>query len=159
MKSACVRLDGDGLRFRARTGSGHSLVVDGAEGNAGPRPTELLLVALAGCTAMDVVSILRKKRQAVEDYEVSVRGVQRVEHPNAFTEIVLHHLVRGPVDPDAVRRSIELSAERYCAVGGALSSGIARIRHEFQLERPDGVVAGEVCVTGPHRELDQPIAV
>ncbi len=158
MKSACVRLDGDGLRFEARTGSGHRLVVDGAERDTGPRPTELLLVALAGCTAMDVISVLRKKRQPVEDYEVSVRGVQRVEHPSAFTEIVLHHLVRGPVDTEALRRSIELSAERYCAVGGALSSGVARIRHEFQLERPDGVVAGEVCVTGPYRKLDEPVA-
>ena len=159
MKSACVRLDRDGLRFQARTGSGHSLVVDGADGDSGPRPTELLLVSLAGCTAMDVISILRKKRQVVEDYEVSVRGVQRVEHPSAFTEIVLHHLVRGPVDPEAVRRAIQLSAERYCAVGGALSSGLARIRHEFQLERPDGVVTSGVCVTGPHRTLDERVPV
>jgi putative redox protein len=115
-------------------------------------------VALAGCTAMDVISILRKKRQVVEDYQVSVQGVQRAEHPRAFTEIQVHHLVRGPVDAEEVRRSIELSAERYCSVSGALSSGIARIRHEFQVERPDRVVVGEVCVTGPDRKLDEPVA-
>jgi putative redox protein len=158
MKTACVHLDGNGLRFQARSGSGHSLGIDAAEGDTGPRPTELLLIALAGCTAMDVISILRKKRQAVEDYEVSVRGDQRIEHPTAFTEIEVHHLVRGAVDPEAVRRAIQLSAERYCSVGATLSSGIARIRHEFQVERPDGVVIGEVCITGPHRALGEPVA-
>src|SRR5690606_22695063 len=100
-----------------------------------------------------------KKRQAVEDYEVSARGEQRTEHPAAFTEIALHHLVRGAVDPEAVRRAIELSATRYCSVGGSLSSGIARIRHEYQVERPDGVVTGEVCVTGPHRALDEAVTI
>jgi len=154
MKTALVQLDGNGLRFRAQSGSGHSLVMDDAEGDGGPRPIELLLVALAGCTAMDVISILRKKRQVVEDYEVSVSGVRRTEHPRAFTEVEVRHLVRGPVDPEAVRRSIELSAERYCSVGGALSSGIARIRHAYEVQRPDGVVTGVASVLGPNRALD-----
>jgi putative redox protein len=157
MKTACVRLDGEGLRFDARSGSGHALTLDGVEGDSGPRPTELVLMALAGCAAMDVVSILRKKRQPVEGYEVSVHGMQRVDHPRAFTEIEVLHLVRGPVDPEAVRRSVELSATRYCAVGAALSSGMARMRHAFQVDRPDGVVVGEVCVTGPHRTIDEPV--
>lgn len=61
-KTVSARLDGDGLRLVAETGSGHRLVMDTAEGDAGPRPAELLMVAQAGCTAMDVVSILRKKR-------------------------------------------------------------------------------------------------
>jgi putative redox protein len=158
MKTASVQLDGTGLRFNARTRSGHSLVVDGAEGDAGPRPTELLLVALAGCTAMDVISILRKKRQVVEDYEVVVRGDQSPEHPAAFTEIEVMHVVRGPVDPEAVRRAVELSATRYCAVDAALSSGVARIRHEIRVERPDSVVTSEVTVSGPHRTLSGPVA-
>lgn len=159
MKGASVRLEGDGLRFRALTGSGHGLVLDDAAGDAGPRPAELLLVALAGCTAMDVISILRKKRQVVEGYEVSVRGHQRSEHPNAFTDIEVHHLVRGPVDAAAVRRAIELSATRYCSVGAGLSSGVARLRHEFQVDGPDGIVVGEVCITGPHRAIDERVAV
>ena len=67
MKTATLRLDGPGLRFVGLTGSGHALATDGADGDSGPRPTELLLAALGACTAMDVISILRKKRQVVED--------------------------------------------------------------------------------------------
>ena len=158
MKRASVHLDGEGLRFVAVTGSGHRLNVDGAEGDTGPRPTELLLVALAGCTAMDVISILRKKRQVVGEYEVRAEGAQRSGHPNAFTELSVLHTVRGPVDAEALRRAIELSATRYCSVGATISSGAATIRHAYQVVRPDGVVTGEVCVTGPRRELDPLVA-
>ena len=80
-KTVTARLDGDGLRLIARTGSGHTIVMDNAEGSSGPRPAELLMVALAGCTAMDVASILRKKRQAFCRYEVRVAGEQRDDPP------------------------------------------------------------------------------
>ncbi|HET6381383.1 MAG TPA: OsmC family protein [candidate division Zixibacteria bacterium] len=128
-------------------------MVDGAEGNSGPRPAELLVAALAGCTAMDVISILRKKRQVVEDYAVRVQGVQRTEHPAAFTDFEILHHIRGPVDPEAVRRAIELSATRYCSVGATLSSGLPQLRHSFQVERPDGLVMAEVCKAGPYRSM------
>lgn len=154
MKTATVHLEGAGLRFAARTGSGHRLLMDGSEGDAGPRPMELVLAALAACTAMDVISILRKKRQPVEDYEVHAEGIQRDEHPAAFSELSVLHTVRGEVDPEAVRRAIELSATRYCAVGATLSSGAATIRHAFGVVRREAVTTGEVCVTGPRRELE-----
>ena len=80
-KTVTASLDGDGMRLVAVTGSGHSIVMDNAEGDSGPRPAELLVVAQAGCTAMDVVSILRKKRQAFTHYEVRVAGDQREEPP------------------------------------------------------------------------------
>ena len=109
-----------GLRFTARTGSGHDLVIDGAEGDAGPRPAELVAVAIAGCAAMDVISILRKKRQEIGRYEVKAQAEQRDgAHPAVFVRIDIIHVVDGSsIDVEAVRRAIELSATRYCSVGG-----------------------------------------
>ena len=107
-KTASVTLDGSNLRFVARTGSGHSIVLDDGRGDTGPRPAELIPVALAACTAMDVISILRKKRQQVTRYEVRADGVQEDGHPNAFTRIDVLHVVDGPaVDIEALRRAIE----------------------------------------------------
>jgi len=75
VRTASASLDGDGLRFIARAGSGHSIVLDTGAGDTGMRPAELIPVALAGCSAMDVISILRKKRQPVTRYEVRASGV------------------------------------------------------------------------------------
>lgn len=87
----------------------------------GARPQSLLLVSLAGCTAMDVISILRKKRQDVTSLEVRARGEKAEEHPKVYTRIWLTYLVTGrEVDPAAVERAIELSLTRYCPVAGLL---------------------------------------
>ena len=149
--TATARLDGDGLRLVASTGSGHIVVMDSAEGEAGPRPAELLLVAQAGCTAMDVVSILRKKRQLFTRYEVRVAGEQRDEPPpHVFERIRIVHVVEGDVDPEAVRRAIELSATKYCTVSGNLAAGTAEIEHAYLLRAPDGDERyATVVVTGP----------
>ena len=137
--TAVARLDGDGLRLVAQTGSGHAIVMDTAEGGSGPRPAELLLVAQAGCTAMDVASILRKKRQPFTSYEVRVAGEQRTDPPpHVFERIRIVHVVEGPVDPEAVRRAIELSATKYCTATGNLASGVAEIHHAYLLRTPDG---------------------
>ncbi len=151
MKTALVQLDGDGLRFRAQSGSGHSLVMDDAEGDGGPRPIELLLVGLAGCTAMDVISILRKKRQAFTRYEVRVAGDQRDDPvPHVFEVIRILHVVDGDIDPEALRRAIELSATRYCTVTANLASGVAEVRHGYLLRSSDGDERyRDVVVTGP----------
>ena len=91
------------------------------------RPAELVPLALAGCTAMDVISILRKKRQDVRRYAVEAAGTQEADHPNAFTRIDVVHVVEGSgIDLEAVRRAIELSATKYCSVGATLSSGAPR---------------------------------
>jgi putative redox protein len=151
VKTASIALDGTGLRFVGRTGSGHMLVLDDATGDTGPRPAELIPMALAACTAMDVISILRKKRQEVTRYEVRADGVQEDGHPNAFTRIDVLHAVEGPaLDVEAVRRAIELSATRYCSVGATLSSGITEIHHAYLVRDQDGVErTGEVIVLGP----------
>ncbi len=109
-------------RFVAATGSGHDVVMDNAGGNTGPRPTELVLAAIAGCTAMDVVDILAKKRQVVDRYSVEVNGTQREKAPNVFTDITVLHVVEGDVETEAVRRSIELSATKYCTVSAQFAA-------------------------------------
>ena len=112
-------------------------------------PREALLAALAGCTSMDVASILRKKRQAVDGYELAVHGEEAAEHPQVFTAITVEHRVRGDVDPEAIRRSVELSATQYCPVSALLSRGV-EIEHRYRLTRRDGTEqAALVVVTGP----------
>jgi putative redox protein len=154
MKTARARLVGDGLRFRLSSGSDHVVTADSAEGDTGARPAELLLMALASCTAMDVISILRKKRQPVERYEVSVVGEQRTGHPAVFERIEVEHTVQGLVEPEAVRRAIELSATRYCAVGATLSSGVTQIHHRYRLLTDGALLEAAVCTTGPFRPVD-----
>jgi putative redox protein len=151
LKTGSVTLDGEGLRFNARVGSGHTIVLDDGHGDTGMRPAELVPIAVAGCTAMDVISILRKKRQEITGYEVRTEGVQMDEHPHAFTRIDVVHVVEGPaVDVDAVRRAIELSATKYCSVGATIASGIAEVRHSYLVRDASGAErSAEVIVLGP----------
>ncbi len=106
--------------------AGHGVVMDastayGGEGT-GARPIELVLYALAGCTGMDVISILEKKRQNVAAFMIEVNGEQREdEYPKIYTRITVTYIVTGPgIDPAAVARAIELSEEKYCTVRGML---------------------------------------
>jgi putative redox protein len=154
-KTASVVFDGGDLRLVARSGSGHRIVLDNSVGDAGMRPAELVPVALAGCTAMDVLTILRKKRQTVTHYEVRASGEQADDHPNAFTRIDVVHVVEGPsIDLEAVRRAIELSATRYCSVGSTLASGITEIHHAYLVRDGTGDERmAEVIVIGPHERI------
>lgn len=130
-------LDVQGMKMGARTPSGHTVIMDAAPEvggtNEGPRPMELVLVALAGCTAMDVLSILRKKRQPLEGFAMEVRGERAPDHPKVYTEIDLLYILKGNVDPQAVVRAIELSATKYCSVSAMLRS-TARIRYRYRIE-------------------------
>lgn len=143
-----------GTRVAAETGTGFAIEFDtdeAAETRSGPSPVETLLGALAACTALDVASILRKKRQAAAGYQVAVSGERATEHPRVFTSIVIEHRVTGDVDAEAVRRSVELSATRYCPVNAMLSAGV-RIEHRYRLARDaadDEPVSALVVVTGP----------
>lgn len=116
----------EGLSFEGTADSGFSINLD-AEAQVGGtdngfRPLELMAVSLAGCTAMDVVSILQKKRQDVTDFEVRVDVERAEEHPRVFTRADIHYLVSGHgVDEGAVLRAIELSAERYCPAQSMLA--------------------------------------
>jgi putative redox protein len=158
-KTAHLRLVDDGLQFEATVGSGHTLVLDDSARDAGARPAELLGVALAACTAMDVISILRKKRQAVSGYEIRVDGHQMRERPHAFTRFDVVHIVEGTgIDPEAVRRSVELSATKYCSVGSTLASGMLEIHHSYLLRDADGTErSAHVVVCGPAWPPDRPV--
>lgn len=133
---AKVTLSG-GMRFVGQADSGHAVVMDAAANVGGEdsaaRPSELLLIALAGCTGMDVVSILRKKRQPVTGLEVLVQAEKAAEHPQRFTAMRVEYRVHGAgVDPEAVRRAIELSETTYCSVGASLREPVT-IRSSFTL--------------------------
>ena len=147
-----------GMRFSITTGSGHRLAIDDDEGDSAPRPAELLLAAQAGCTALDVASILAKKRQSYASYQVSVTGEQREDrHPHVYQRIEIVHEFEGPdLDVAAVQRAIELSATRYCTASAMFSAGPAEIRHRYVVSRGDGRQdeSGEVVVTGPGEDPD-----
>ena len=105
-----------------------------AEGKTGPGPMDALLLALAACTASDVVSILEKMRFPVQAMTVDVSGERRAEHPKRYTSIVLTYRLRASGAPEArVRRAIDLSIEKYCSVHHSLAPDIAR-RYELVLE-------------------------
>jgi len=141
-----------GPRVEVVTESGFPLALDSADAGSkqsAPSPTETVLAALASCTSMDVASILRKKRQRATSYEIAVTGEKADEHPRVYTRIVIEHRVAGDVEPEALRRSIELSATHYCPVSAMLSHGVT-LEHRYRLRR-DGrdEVAALVAVTGP----------
>jgi putative redox protein len=110
-------VDGTGLRFEARFASGVSTTLDSGPGAQAPNPVETLLGALATCEAMDVISILRKKRLAISAYEVVMSGERLESHPRRFVSVTLTHRVTGTGVPRAaVEEAVRLSATRYCSV-------------------------------------------
>jgi putative redox protein len=121
---------GPGLRLVGEASSGPAIVLDhvlpGEEGReTGPRPLELLLIGLAGCSAMDVVSILQKKRQPFTGLQVKVTAERADEHPRVYTHIHLEYVVTGrDVGAQAVERAIELSMTKYCSAAAMLSKAV-----------------------------------
>jgi len=106
-------------QFVASTGTEHHLLLDDAAGGTGPKPIELVAIGLAGCTAFDVITVLRQKyHQKVTGYEVSVEADQAERPPQVFTAVRIHHVVAGfDIDPAAIEEAIRLSEEKYCSVG------------------------------------------
>jgi putative redox protein len=136
---ATIHYAGDDL-FVAITPSGHAQTLDTRhERSAAATPVELLLLALGSCTAVDVISILKKKRQHVTDYRVEVRGERRAEHPRKYTRFDVRHIVRGRgISEQAVAQAIELSETKYCSVAATLSPA-AEIVSSFEIqEDPEG---------------------
>ncbi|MDR2788210.1 MAG: OsmC family protein [Candidatus Accumulibacter sp.] len=126
-----------GMSFLAQTGSRHAVVMDGAPEaggrNLAPRPMEMLLLGTGGCTAFDVVSILRKGRHAVTGCEVSLQAERAETDPKVFTRIHFHFRVSGKrLKPEAVARAIELSKEKYCSASIMLGK-TAEITHDLEI--------------------------
>jgi putative redox protein len=138
----------DGLRFAARTSSGRGLLLDSGvredgTGGTGPMPADLLPVALAGCTGMDVISILQKMQQPVTRFEVEVSFERAGEHPRPFTSFtVTYHLDGDGLDAAKVDRACALSRDRYCSVAATLEPA-APMRHLIVLNGADPVPVSE----------------
>ena len=125
------------MSFVGESGSGHSVVMDGAPDaggrNLGVRPMEMLLLGLGGCTAFDVVSILQKSRQKIVDCEVEIEAERATEVPKVFTSIHVHFIVSGKdLDPAKVERAVNLSADKYCSASRMLEKA-AKITHDFEV--------------------------
>jgi putative redox protein len=120
-------------------------MMDGPEAvggsNAAPRPKELVLFALAGCTASDVVNILKKKRVPVQGFEMNLTGREADEHPKVFTDIHVEYVLYGEdIKPVDVEQAIELSTTKYCSVSAMLRASV-RITHSYRIEKPNTVSA------------------
>ncbi|HVL53466.1 MAG TPA: OsmC family protein [Vitreimonas sp.] len=147
-----------GMRFGATTGTGRALEFGDAEEANEHSPVEMVTAAVAACSAMDVVSILEKKRQIPGEYSVRVEATQRDEYPQVLTRVdIFHELTGSSVTEAGVRRAIQLSATKYCPVNAMLSAGDTAVHHHYRIRRsgtPPSEVAGEVVVTGPYRRPD-----
>jgi putative redox protein len=143
--------------FEAATGTGRQISFGDVD-RGYLSPVETVLVALGSCSAMDVISIARKKRQSIETYRIHVRGEQRAEYPQVFTDIDVVHEVRGrDISEAAIRRAIELSATKYCPVNAMISAGDTTVHHRYRIDS-SGIkpyeTEGEVIVTGPYARPD-----
>ncbi len=120
------------MQFVAQGETGHAIVMDAAEESGGhnsaARPMEVLLMGVLGCTAMDVISILKKKRQDVKGLKIFATGDRASEHPKYFTKIHLEYVAYGDVDLEALERSAQLSEDKYC-------SAIATVRGKAEITR------------------------
>jgi putative redox protein len=128
------------LSFSGSAPSGHSVDLsaykDAGGMGDGFAPEELVAIGLAGCTGMDVVSILRKKQQNVQDFQVRVTTKKRDEHPKVWTNALIEYIVTGSnIDPAAVERAIQLSAEKYCLVQGMLKATV-NIETRYEIKTP-----------------------
>ncbi|MBG2874545.1 OsmC family protein [Proteus alimentorum] len=125
------------LSFVGESSSGHQIMMDGNSGDKAPSPMEMVLMAAGGCSAIDVVSILRKGRHQVTDCEVKLTSERREEAPRLFTDINLHFIVSGKELTDKiVERAVQLSAEKYCSVSLMLGKA-ANITHSFEIKDAD----------------------
>jgi putative redox protein len=127
----------EGVSFLGQTESGHSVLMDGAPEaggrNLGPRPMEMILMGLGGCTAFDVVHILRKGRQTITGCQVDMDAQRASEDPKVFTHIHLHFIITGKdLNSQQVERAINLSAEKYCSASMMLKATVT-ITHDYEI--------------------------
>lgn len=112
----------EGLKFLGHVEGSPDVTMDSENG---PTPMELVLMALGGCTGMDVISILQKMRQDVRNFEINISAERAQEHPKVFTKINLEYVIYGSnIDENSVKRAIELSQDKYCSVGGMLKKAV-----------------------------------
>ena len=127
----------DGMLMVGKSHSGHSITMDGpieiGGENLGVRPMEMLLLGVAGCTMIDVVTTLQKMRQDLSHCETRISAERANEHPKVFTDIHIHFIIKGKdIDPKKVDKAISLSAEKYCSASIMLGK-TAKITHDFEV--------------------------
>ncbi|AZB43092.1 OsmC family peroxiredoxin [Bacillus sp. FJAT-42376] len=127
MKTTVV-WDGN-LAFGGQSPSGHEIKMDAGQEtggvNSGPRPTELLMHAVAGCTGIDIILILKKMRLEPVQFQMDVEGIRAEEHPKRFTELHIHYALEGELPEEKVVRAIELSKDKYCSVSHSLNAELS----------------------------------
>jgi putative redox protein len=121
----------DNLQFVARTGDGPAVIMDSSDSGSGAGPMEMVLMGVAGCTAMDVISIMKKKRANVKGFQTNIIGDRAEEHPRRYRKITIEYIFFGKkIKPNDVERAIELSTTKYC---GAMASLNADFEHTYQI--------------------------
>ncbi|ENL8516489.1 OsmC family protein [Providencia rettgeri] len=124
----------EGLSFLGESASGHQVMMDGNAGDKAPSPMEMVLMAAGGCSAIDVVSILKKGRNDITDCEVKLTSQRREEAPRYFVKIHLHFIVTGnELTEKTVERAVQLSAEKYCSVALMLEKTV-EVTHSFEIK-------------------------
>jgi putative redox protein len=138
MKISLKRVD-DAFHFEAKNEEGKTVQMDAAEKiggrNQGVRPTQMLLMALAGCSGIDVINILKKQRQPIDDFQVEVEGEQEniQDAAKVFTDIKIKFILLGGMDAQKAKRAVELSMEKYCSVEKTLRLAGAKIDYQISL--------------------------
>lgn len=127
----------DGMQFVGAADSGHAIVMDSnteAGGdNTGLRPMELLLIGIGGCSGMDIVSVLKKKKENLTGFEINVIGKKADEHPKKYTDINIEFILKGKnLSDDAVKKAVELSMGKYCSVKATLE-GTAKVNYSYKI--------------------------
>lgn len=130
----------DGMRFTARADSGHEVTLDAAQtaggGDSGPRPMEMVLMGLGGCTGMDVVSILAKMRVEFDQFRVDIEAERAADHPKVFTRVEMVYRLWGKdVPEDKVKRAVELTQEKYCSVLHMVNK-TAQVSYRYEINGP-----------------------
>ena len=126
----------DGSQFVGRVGNGPAIILDNPEGGSGPSPMQVVLIGIAGCSGMDVVSILKKKRSTFENLEINITGDRKEDHPKGYTKIQMEFLVYGQgVKPSDVERAVELSVTKYCS---AIASINVEVDYSYRIVEEEG---------------------
>lgn len=135
IKRSTVTWQGEGMEFRAQTAGGYPFIMHTPSNDQGATPMEYLLAGVAGCTAMDVISILQKKRQKVHGFEVRIEGTQADTAPHVFTHVTITYVLRGEqIDPASVERAIELSHTKYCSAEAMFERAGVEMQSNYSIE-------------------------
>ena len=121
-------------KFVGESGTGHSVVMDSIDSNKGVGPMEMLLLGVGGCTSIDVLSILKKSKQDVKDFEVLVEAEREEKHPRVFQEVNIHYIIKGrKINESQVERAIELSTEKYCGASITLGRSGTKMKYTHEI--------------------------